>query len=143
MIDALGPKDELRFWVCGCSTGQEPYTLGMLALEAFERRGMAPRLRILATDLHGASVQVASTGIYSADHLESVPAPLREKYFILQPTGLYKVSDDLRRTVIFSAHNVLRDAAFTRVDIVTCRNMLIEEVAVTDIVWRPSTQAYW
>ncbi len=125
MIEALGPKDELRFWVCGCSTGQEPYTLGMLALEAFERRGLAPRLRILATDLHGASVQVASTGIYSADHLESVPPLLREKYFILQPTGLYKVSDDLRRTVIFSAHNVLRDAAFTRVDIVTCRNMLI------------------
>ena len=125
MIEALGPKDELRFWVCGCSTGQEPYTLGMLALEAFERRGLTPRLRILATDLHGASVQVASTGIYSADHLESVPEPLREKYFVLQPTGLYKVSDDLRRTVIFSAHNVLRDAAFTRVDIVTCRNMLI------------------
>ncbi len=125
LVEALGAKDELRIWVCGCSTGQEPYSIGMLALEAFERLGKLPRLRILATDLHGASVQVASTGIYSADHLESVPPTLREKYFVLQPTGLYKVCDDLRRTVIFSAHNVLRDAAFTRVDIVTCRNMLI------------------
>jgi two-component system CheB/CheR fusion protein len=125
LIDALGPKDELRLWVCGCSTGQEPYSLGMLALEAFDRRGMTPRLRILATDLHAASVQLASAGIFTADQLESVPVPLRDKYFMLQPTGLHKARDDLRRTVIFSAHNVLRDAPFTRVDIVTCRNVLI------------------
>lgn len=125
LIDALGAKDELRFWVCGCSTGQEPYSLAMLALEAFEQRGQTPRLRILATDLHGASVQVASAGTYSTDQLESVPPALRDKYFVQQPTGLFKVSDDLRRTVIFSAHNVLRDAAFTRVDLVTCRNLLI------------------
>ncbi len=125
LVDALGPKDELRFWVCGCSTGQEPYSLAMLALEAFERCGKSPRLRILATDLHGSSVQVASAGLYSLEQLESVPARLRERYFVLQPTGLYKVSDDLRRVVIFSAHNVLRDAAFTRVDLVSCRNLLI------------------
>ena len=125
LVDALGPKDELRFWVCGCSTGQEPYSLAMLALEAFERRRQPPRLRVLATDLHGASVQLASAGTYSLEHLESVPASLRDKYFVQQPTGLYKVSDDLRRAVIFSAHNVLRDAAFTRVDLVTCRNLLI------------------
>jgi two-component system, chemotaxis family, CheB/CheR fusion protein len=119
LVEGLGAKDELRLWVCGCSTGQEPYSLGMLALEAFERRGLTPRLRILATDLHAASVQFASAGIFTADQLESVPVPLREKYFMLQPTGLHKARDDLRRTVIFSAHNVLRDAP------VTCRNLLI------------------
>ena len=125
LVEALGPKDELRFWVCGCSTGQEPYSLAMLALEAFERRRQPPRLRVLATDLHGASVQLASAGSYSLEQLDSVPDAWRDKYFVLQPTGLYKVSDDLRRAVIFSAHNVLRDAAFTRVDLVTCRNLLI------------------
>ena len=125
LVEALGPKDELRFWVCGCSTGQEPYSLAMLALEAFERHGKAPRLRILATDLHATSVQMASAGVYAAEQLESVPPHLRERFFVLQPTGLYKVSDDLRRAVIFSVHNVLRDAAFTRVDLVSCRNLLI------------------
>jgi len=125
MIDALGAKDELRLWSCGCSTGEEAYSLAMQALEAFEARGRVPRLRILATDLHGASLQVASQGVYSAEALAAVPAAWREKYFVPQPTGLYKVSDDLRRVVIFSAHNLLRDAAFTRIDVVSCRNLLI------------------
>jgi len=124
-IDTLGPKDELRIWTCGCSTGEEPYTIAMLALEAFEQRGRTARMRILATDLHGASLAVASQGVYTAESLAAVPVPWREKYFVQQPTGLYKVSDDLRRVVIFSAHNLLRDAAFTRIDIVTCRNVLI------------------
>ncbi len=125
LVDALGPKDELRIWVCGCSTGEEPYSIAMLALEAFEQRGRPPRLRVLATDLHGTSLQTASSGVYSIESLAAVPQAWREKYFVAQPTGLYKVSDELRRLVIFSAHNVLRDAAFTRIDLVSCRNVLI------------------
>ena len=125
LIDQLDAKADLRIWVCACSTGEEAYSIAMHALEAFERRGIAPRLRVLATDLHATSLQFASAGLYPPDHLGAVPPLLLDKYFVQQPTGHYKVSDTLRRSCIFSTHNVLRDASFTRMDLVTCRNLLI------------------
>jgi two-component system CheB/CheR fusion protein len=125
MIDALGERDQLRIWCCACSTGEEAYTLAILALEAFDRRGVPPRVRVLATDLHAASVQKASAGLYIEEALAAMPDHVRHKYFVLQASGLYKVAEHLRRSVVFSAHNVLRDAPFQRIDLVTCRNLLI------------------
>lgn len=125
LVESLPPQEELRIWCCGCSTGEEAYSLAMLACETFERQGKRARLRVLATDLHGAALQVGSQGTYPPESLECVPEDLRRRYFVLQPSGLYKVSEDLRRVVIYSAHNVLQDAAFTRIDLVTCRNMMI------------------
>ena len=125
MIDALGERDQLRIWCCGCSTGEEAYTLAILAAEAFERRNIPPRIRILATDVHAASVQKASADIFGEGALEGMPDELRNKYFTPQPNGTYRVTDTLRRHVVFSVQNVLRDAGFQRIDIVTCRNMLI------------------
>ncbi len=125
LIDALGEREQLRFWCCACSTGEEAYTLALLAIEAFDRRNLAPRVRILATDLHAASVQKASIGLYSEEALSGVPEVLRHKYFVPQASGLFKVAEHLRRAVVFSAHNVLRDAPFQRIDLVTCRNLMI------------------
>ena len=125
LVEALGEREQLRFWCCACSTGEEAYTVAMLAIEAFDRRNLAPRVRILATDLHAASVQKASTGLYTEEALASVPERLRNKYFVPQASGMYKVADHLRHAVVFSAHNVLRDAPFQRIDLVTCRNLMI------------------
>ncbi|HEY6877591.1 MAG TPA: CheR family methyltransferase, partial [Polyangiales bacterium] len=124
MIDRLGEGDQLRVWCCGCSTGEEAYSLAMLALEAFDRRGTAPRVRVLATDVHPASVQRASSGVFAEHALDGLPAELRSKYFTELPTGHYRVTESLRRCVVFSVQNALRDAGFQRIDIVSCRNML-------------------
>jgi two-component system CheB/CheR fusion protein len=124
-LDALPPSEELRVWVSGCSTGEEAYSVAMLALEACRERGREPRVRVFATDLHGASLQAAAAGVYDAIALEQVPAELRQRYFLEHEPGHHKVVADLRKSVIFSLHNVIRDPAFTRIDLVTCRNLLI------------------
>lgn len=125
MIDKLGPQDQLRIWSCACSTGEEAYSLAILAFEAFERRGQAPNVRVLATDLHAPSVAKASAGIYTSDDLACIHQDLRDKYFVAQASGLFKVSEKLRGAVVFSVHNVLRDAPFQHIDLIACRNMLI------------------
>ena len=125
LVASLGERDQLRLWCCACSTGEEAYTLAILALEAFGKLGIAPRLRVLATDVHAVSVQRAASGIYPAEALDAMPEALRDKYFSLLPSGQYKVAEFLRRHVVFSVQNVLKDAGFQRIDLVSCRNMLI------------------
>lgn len=125
LVDRLAANEELRVWVCGCSTGEEAYSIGMLALEAFEERGLTPRIRILATDLHPRSLQSASAGVYPAKSVHEVPANLRAKYFTSTGDDAYRVRNDLRRLVIFAQHNLITDAGFTRMHMVACRNLLI------------------
>jgi two-component system CheB/CheR fusion protein len=118
-------ENEVRVWVCGCSTGEEAYSIAILFLEAFEHLGKEPRLKILATDLHRESLRFAAEGIYLPSGFSELPEVLREKYFITQTDGSYKVIANLRKTLIFSEHNVLKDPPFTRIDLVSCRNLLI------------------
>ncbi len=124
-VRELPPGDEYRVWCCGCSTGEEAYSVAMLVHEAFEAAGLAPRLRLHATDLHPRSVQRAAAGLYDDDALSGLPPAWRAKYFVPQPSGLHRVADELRRSLVFTAHNVLRDAAFPRLHLVVCRNLLI------------------
>lgn len=118
-------ENEVRVWVCGCSTGEEAYSIAILFLEAFEHLGKQPRLKILATDLHRESLRFTAEGIYLPSSFPELPDVLREKYFITQTDGSYKVIANLRKTLIFSEHNVLKDPPFTRIDLVSCRNLLI------------------
>ena len=119
------PEAEIRVWVPGCATGEEPYSLAMLFLEEFARRGRAPTLKIFATDVHRDSLKSASDEVYPLASLEGLPAGLREKYFVEAAAGHVRVTPQLRKLVVFSPHNVLRDPPFTRIDLVSCRNLLI------------------
>lgn len=125
LTSRINDNDEVRVWVCGCSTGEEAYSIAILFLEEFEKLGKEPRLKILATDLHRESLRVASEGIYLQSSFLELPEILREKYFIMQIDGSYKVIANLRKHLIFSEHNVLKDPPFTRIDLVSCRNLLI------------------
>lgn len=121
----INDDDEVRVWVCGCSTGEEAYSIAILFLEAFKKEGKEPRLKILATDLHRESLRVAAEGLYLPSSFPELPETYREKYFIVQTDGSYKVIANLRKYLIFSEHNVLKDPPFTRIDLVSCRNLLI------------------
>jgi two-component system CheB/CheR fusion protein len=125
IMDRRHGDDEVRVWVCACSTGEEAYSIAILFLEAFEERGIAPRIKILATDLHRESLQFAAESTYPESSFSEMPVDLREKYFIEQTGGSYKVTANLRKALIFSEHNVLKDPPFTRIDLVSCRNLLI------------------
>ncbi|HMZ11763.1 MAG TPA: chemotaxis protein CheB, partial [Plasticicumulans sp.] len=120
------PEDEdVRVWVCGCSTGEEAYSLAILFLEAFAAAGRAPRIKILATDIHRKSLLTAGEGVYPESSLTEMPEALRQKYFIEQPDRTWRVTANLRKALIFSEHNLLKDPPFTRIDLVSCRNLLI------------------
>ncbi|MFM8332035.1 MAG: chemotaxis protein CheB, partial [Candidatus Methylumidiphilus sp.] len=125
LLDAVPPDEDIRVWVCGCSTGEEAYSIAILFLEAFAQRGRPPRIKVMATDLHNESVQTASEGIYEEDRFSEMPPGMRERYFLSLGGGRHKVSPDLRRALIFSEHNLLKDPPFTKLHLITCRNLLI------------------
>ncbi|MBL8473519.1 MAG: PAS domain S-box protein [Rhodocyclaceae bacterium] len=125
ILDRLPEEEEVRIWVCGCSTGEEAYSIAILFLEGFEQRARPVRIKILATDLHRESLQTAAEGLYPETSFTEIPIELREKYFIEQSDRSYRVTANLRKALIFSEHNLLRDPPFTRIDLVSCRNLLI------------------
>jgi two-component system CheB/CheR fusion protein len=116
--------DEVRVWVPATATGEEAYSLAMLLSEAFRANGKPDNFRIFATDVHRPSLELASSGFYPVESLVHVPAELRDRYFERHGDG-YQVSTDLRGHIVFAYHNALRDAPFTRLDLVSCRNFLI------------------
>jgi len=118
------PRDEpLRFWVAGCATGEEAYSLAIVLRELMSRLGER-RVQIFATDVHRESIERASRGIYDAEALANVSKERVTRYF-LRMGDAYQVVADLRQMVVFAQHNVIKNAPFTRVDFVTCRNLLI------------------
>jgi two-component system, chemotaxis family, CheB/CheR fusion protein len=125
LIRKLPDDEELRVWSAGCATGEEAYSLAILILERFRELDVLPRLRLFATDVYPKSLEVASTGIYDAEHVAAgFSEELLDRYFMVQDQKL-QVRPEVRNRVVFARHNLLRDAPFTRLDLITCRNVLI------------------
>lgn len=125
LIKALGKDEDLRIWVPGCATGEEPYTIAMLALAEFAHQKKEANLKIFATDVHKDSLRFASEGVYANESLELVPPDFRNEFFAVDGGGRYRVNARLRKAILFSPHNLIRDVPFNRVDLVSCRNLLI------------------
>lgn len=124
LIVNLPPGEELRAWVAGCATGEEAYSLAILVHEQFERLGRPCSARIFATDVHRSSLERAGAGLYDERAVAGVSRERLSKYFSHNGDG-YHVSTDLRQMVVFAPHNIIKDAPFTRLDLITCRNLLI------------------
>ena len=124
LVERAAPNEELRVWVAGCATGEEAYSIAILMHEELRKRGSRCRIKILATDLHRGSLDFASRGLYTEDRVNRVRPDLLARYFDKRGQN-YQVSPELRQTVVFAPHNVIKDAPFTRIDLVTCRNLLI------------------
>jgi two-component system CheB/CheR fusion protein len=116
--------EALRIWVAGTSTGEEAYSIAMLADECINESQKVLELKIFATDLEQSYLDVASTGTYPESIRSEVPDARLRKYFSRVGDQL-RVRPELRKTVIFARHNMISDAPFTKVDLVTCRNTLI------------------
>jgi two-component system CheB/CheR fusion protein len=124
ILNRVPSDDDLRIWVAGCATGEEAYSLSILVHEALSARRRLLRVKIFATDVHQASLDYASAGVYSEEALADVPALRLERYFTKHPAG-YQVAQELRKLIVFAPHNVIKDAPFTKLDLVCCRNLLI------------------
>ncbi len=115
---------ELRIWVAGCATGEEAYSLAMLLHEALRQRSTPISVQIFATDVHQASLDLASDGFYPAESVTHVSPPRLARYFVAEADG-YRVLPILRQMIVFARHDLMRDAPFTKLDLITCRNVLI------------------
>ncbi|AWK85876.1 chemotaxis protein [Azospirillum thermophilum] len=118
------PTDMLRVWVCGCATGEEAYSIAILFAEAQERLGRSFDVKIFATDIDQDSIETASLGEYPRSIAEDVSQDRLARFFT-QRGETYVVSRDIRRMVVFAVHNIMRDPPFTKIDLVSCRNLLI------------------
>lgn len=121
---AAESNQPLRVWVCGCASGEEAYSLAILLDEERRRLGETIDIKIFATDAHHVSLNTAARGVFSEEALEELSVERRRRYFDKKRDG-YHVDRDLRRYIVFAPHNVISDAPFTQMDLVTCRNMLI------------------
>jgi two-component system CheB/CheR fusion protein len=118
------PGAPLRVWVAGCATGEEPYSLAILLQDLMQKLGIDRELKIFATDVHRGSLEQAARGIYDEQAVANVSAERLARYFF--KTGkAFQVLPELRQTIVFAAHDVIKDAPFTRVDLISCRNLLI------------------
>ena len=124
ILDRVPPAQELRLWIAGCATGEEAYSLAMMFHEQMTARNRPMSIKILATDVHPLSLEFASAGIYGDDQLGNVSPARLERFFTRRSSG-YQISPDLRSLIVFARHNVLKDAPFTKMNFISCRNMLI------------------
>jgi two-component system, chemotaxis family, CheB/CheR fusion protein len=121
---AAGPRDApFRAWVAGCATGEEAYSLAIVLHELTARVSPRP-VKIFATDVHPGSLEFAARAVYDEAAIAAVSPERRDRYFVRHGHG-YQVVPELRQMIVFAPHNVIKDAPFTRVDLVSCRNLLI------------------
>ena len=124
LLRGRDPSDDLRLWSAGCASGEEAYTLAMLALDAASRFGFSGNIKVFATDIHAGVLTSASHGVYSEESVKAIPEPLLRRFFQRDEKG-WRVDGGLRRHVVFARHNLLTDPPFTRIDLASCRNLLI------------------
>jgi two-component system CheB/CheR fusion protein len=120
----LDQKGAIRVWVPGCATGEEAYSIAMCLLEFCEEKMRDERVQIFGTDIDDDSIQYARRGVYPANIALDV-SPERLQRFFVQKNNEYQIARRIRDMLVFSRHNVLRDAPFSHLDLVSCRNLLI------------------
>jgi len=124
MIRNRGAADNLRIWVAGCSTGEEVYSLAMTLLESLDGHSDPPRISIYGTDINEQSLRKARVAVYSP-HAASGVTPERLARFFTPVPGGHKVAKALRELCVFAEHDVTRDPPYSRIDLITCCNVLI------------------
>ncbi len=124
MFQEKGPRDEVRAWVAACATGEEAYSVAMVLLDHAATLAEPPRVQVFATDLSEADVRTARAGHYP-ESIEADVSEERLRRFFVRENGRYRVSAALREAVVFAPHSLLKDPPFSRLDLVSCRNLLI------------------
>ena len=117
-------SDYVRIWSPACATGEETYSLALMALEHARTLDSPPAIQVFGCDLDNAAIQVARAGLYPETIAADVSEERLRRFFQKEHAG-YRVRRELRETVLFAAHDLLKDAPFSRVDLISCRNLMI------------------
>ncbi len=124
LFKGMHADSTVRVWVPGCATGEEAYSLAILLREHVARLPGAPKVQIFATDIDEPALDTARAGRYPATLLEGLSAARRARFFTLSGNG-YVVTKEIREICTFSAHSLVRDPPFSRMNLISCRNLLI------------------
>lgn len=124
LIEEKDRGEAIRIWSAGCATGEEAYSVALLLAELQHDLSRPVEIRIFATDIDPDNINFARKGIYSPKSVENIPANLLQHYFE-KVDGNYQITSDLRDLVVFAVHDVGQDTAFSRMDLICCRNLLI------------------
>lgn len=125
MLKEKDPTEPIKLWICACSTGEEAYSLAILVDEVLQETNQPHRpVKIFATDIERANIQIASAGVYPESILADVGEARLNRYFTPNEKG-YRVIPRIRKQLVFAVHNVANDPPFIKNDLVSCRNMLI------------------
>jgi two-component system CheB/CheR fusion protein len=124
IVREKAPDVPIRIWSAGCATGEEAYTLAMLLAEAVGEEDFRKRIKIYATDADEEALIAARQGTYNERDVAGIPSDLLEKYF--ETSGSRRVfRNELRRCLIFGRHDLIQDAAISRLDLLVCRNTMM------------------
>lgn len=116
--------DHVRIWVAGCATGEEAYSLAMLCAEQALSSVDAPKVQIFATDIDESAIATAREGFYTLNDAADVSVDRLRRFFTRDGDG-YRVRREIREMILFANHNFLNDPPFSKLDLITCRNVLI------------------
>nr|WP_320192053.1 chemotaxis protein CheB [uncultured Desulfobacter sp.] len=124
LITQTDPQAPFRVWVAGCSTGEEAYTIAILLYDMFEKSNKRFNAQIFATDVDGEAIAKARKGIYPKTVAVDIPPIYLKKYFTLE-NDEYHVVKKVRESVVFAEQNLVGDAPFSNLNLISCRNLLI------------------
>ena len=124
IIEKKKDGEVLKIWDVACSTGEEAYSLAMYIHEELEKHDKNIEVKIFATDIAKQHLEVGGNGVYSESMVADIDNDLLRKYFIKNGEG-YQVIEKIRRMVIFSQHNIIKNPPFSNMDMILCRNLLI------------------
>ncbi len=122
---AASERRNIRLWVAGCASGEEAYSLAMILAEASSDFPTPVDFQIFATDVHKGALAEAARGEYPSERMQSVSEERRRRFFTRTASGGWQVDSKLRKNIVFAPHDVLMDPPFTRLDMISCRNLLI------------------
>jgi two-component system CheB/CheR fusion protein len=124
LFEDKGSADQVRIWVLGCATGEEAYSIAILLREHMAKLDATPHVQIFATDIDGRALAAARAGRYSEAAVREF-SPERLTRWFVREGNTYCVVKELREMCLFSSHNLIKDAPFSRLDMISCRNLLI------------------
>ncbi len=124
LFENRSPDNPVRIWVPGCATGEEAYSIAMLCHCAIRSTGKNQSVQVFATDIDGDSIEVARVGLYPDSISVDVPPEYLERYFKREDSS-FRINKEIRDRVVFALQNVISDPPFSKIDLISCRNLLI------------------
>jgi two-component system CheB/CheR fusion protein len=116
----------IRIWCAGCSTGEEAYSIAILLYEYLEKIKKSYIIQVFATDIDRQAITIARTGVYPSSIIEDLTTERIERFLVLEPgNASYRISKSIREMLIFSEQSIIKDPPFSKLDLISCRNLMI------------------